>query len=210
MKLQSRISDKLASISETEPIWTGFAVFVMYLIMNGLTLFLTYRSVAGQLPDHLAEAFTQIFSIVYIGMILGVTLGEIVIFVLGWLFVMIAVVLLNGKRRHRALFGWLGVAYTPVTVYSIMVVVMFVLTDQMVYAGMSTLSTIDQLPGEIAKMQDSGLFKWIRYGRMFALTLVVAFAIEAVHRVCSLSRLRTVGVILVYVALNGLIQVIMA
>lgn len=210
MKNPGRISDRLASIAETEPLRTGIGMFVMYLIMNGLILFLTFRPVAGQLPDHLAEAYAQVFSVMYIGMILGVTLGEIVIFVLGWLFVMIAVALLNGKRRHRALFGWLGVAYTPVTVYSIMAVAfMLVFSDQMVYAGLSTLATIDQLPGEIMKMQDTGLFKWIRFGRACALTLVVALAIEAVHRVCSLSRFKAAGVILAYVALNGLVQAIM-
>ena len=211
MKTPSRISDRLASISETKPLWTGIAMFAMYLILNGLILFLTFRSVAGQLPDHLTEAYAQIFLVVYMGMILGVTLGEIVIFVLGWLFVMIAVALLNGKRRHRALFGWLGVAYTPVTAYSVMaVVIILVFSDQMAYAGLSTLTTLDQLPGEIMKMQDSGLFKWIRYGRILALTFVVALAIETAHRICSLSRFKAVVVILSYVALNGLIHIIMA
>ena len=209
MKTPSSTSDRVASFSKTEPVWTGIGMFVMYLIMNGLVLFLTFRPVAEQLPDQFAEAYAQVLSVMYISMILGVTLGEIMIFVLGWLFVMIAVAILNGKRRHRALFGWLGVAYTPVTVYSIMVVVlMLVLSDQMVYAGLSTLSTIDQLPGEIAKIQDNGLFKWIRYGRMFALTAVVALAIEVAHRVCSLSRFKAVGVILAYVALNGMVHAI--
>ena len=165
MKNPGRTSERLASIAEAEPLRTGIGMFVTYLIMNGLVLFLTFKSVAGQLPDHLAEAYAQVFSVVYIGMILGVTLGEIVIFVLGWLYVMIAVALLNGKRRHRALFGWLGVAYTPVTVYSIMAVAfMLVFSDQMVYAGLSTLATLDQLPAEIMKMQDTGLFEWIRFG----------------------------------------------
>lgn len=209
MKNPGRTSERLASIAEAEPLRTGIGMFVTYLIMNGLVLFLTFKSVAGQLPDHLAEAYAQVFSVVYIGMILGVTLGEIVIFVLGWLYVMIAVALLNGKRRHRALFGWLGVAYTPVTVYSIMAVAfMLVFSDQMVYAGLSTLATLDQLPAEIMKMQDTGLFEWIRYGRTLALTLVVALAIEAAHRVCSLSRFKAIGVILSYVALNGLVQAI--
>ena len=211
MKTPGRTSDRLSSIYVTEPLWTGIGMFVIYLIMNGIVLFLTFRSVAGQIPDHLAEAYAQVFTVMYIGMILGVTLGEIVIFVFGWLFVMIAIALLNSERRHRALFGWLGAAYTPVTVYSIMtVVLMLAFSDQMVYAGLSTLSSIDQLPGEIAKIQDTGLFKWIRYGRYFALTLVVAFAIEAVHRVCSMSRFKAVGVILAYVALNGLVQAIMS
>lgn len=210
MKIPSRTSDRLASISESEPLWAGIGMFITYLFLNGLVLYLTFRSVADQIPDHLAEAYAQVFSVMYIGMILGVTLGEVVIFVLGWLFVMIAVALLKSRRRHRALFAWLGIAYTPVTVYSMMtVVLLLVFSDQLVYAGLSTLSTINQLPGEITKIQDIGLFKWIRYGRGFALTLVVAFAIEAAHRVCSLSRFKAVGVILTYVALNGLLKVTM-
>ena len=211
MKTPGRTSGRLASIRETEPLWTGMSVFVVYLILNGLVLFLTFRSVAGQIPDHLTEAYAQVFSVLYISMIVGVTLGEIVIFVLGWLFVMIAVALLNCRRRHRALFGWLGVAYTPVTVYSIMAVaLMLAFSDQMVFAGLSNMATIDQLPGEIAKLQDVGLLKWIRYGRYIALTLVVAFAIEAVHRVCAMSRFKAVSVILAYVALNVLAQAIIS
>ncbi len=211
MEIPRRTSDRLASISVTEPLWTGIGMFVMYLIMNGIVLYLTFRSVAGQIPDHLTETYAQIFTIMFIGMILGITLGEIVIFVVGWLSVMIVVALLNSRRRHRALFGWLGVAYTPVTVYLIMAVVLILaFSDQMVYAGLTNLATIDQLPGEIAKMQDIGLLKWIRYGRYIALTLVVAFAIEAVHRVCLMPRFKAVGAILAYVALNGLVQAVMS
>lgn len=211
MKTPDRTSIRLTSISESEPLWTGIGMFVVYLIMNGLVLFMTFRSVAWQLPDHLAESYAQVFLALFIGMVLSVTLGEIVIFVLGWVFIMIAVALLNSRRRHRALFGWLGVAYIPVTTYSIMaVVLMLVFSDQMVYAGLSTLSTLDQLPGEIMKMQDSGFYRWVRYGRIFALILVVAFAIEVAHKVCSLSRFKAAGVILTYVALNGLLQVIMS
>lgn len=211
MKNPGRTFYRLDSISETEPLWSGISMFVTYLIMNGLVLFLTFRSVAGQIPDHLAESYAQIFLALFIGMVLGVTLGEIVIFVLGWVVLMIAVALSNSRRRHRALFGWLGVAYIPITAYSIMaVILMLVFSDQMVYAGLSTMSTLEQLPGEIAKMQDSGFYKWIRSGRIFALTLVVALAIEAAHRVCSLSRFTAAGVILTYVALNGLLQFIMS
>lgn len=201
----------MVSISETEPLWTGIGTFTTYLIMNGLILFLTFRSVAGQLPEHLTESYAQVFLVLFIGMVLSVTLGEIVIFVLGWVVLMIAVALSNSRRRHRALFGWLGVVYIPITAYSTMaVVLMLVFSDQMVYAGLSTMSTLEQLPGEIAKMQDTGFYKWIRYGRMFALTLVVALAIEAAHRVCSLPRFTAASVILTYVALNGLLQFIIS
>ncbi|MXY97799.1 MAG: hypothetical protein F4Z29_08635 [Gemmatimonadetes bacterium] len=179
--------------------------------MNGLILFLTFRSVAGQLPEHLTESYAQVFLALFIGMVLSVTLGEIVVFVFGWVVLMIAVALSNSRRRHRALFGWLGVAHIPITAYSTMaVVLMLVISDQMVYSGLSTLSTLEQLPGEIAKMQDTGFYKWIRYGRMFALTLVVAFAIEVAHRICSLSRFKAAGVVLTYVGLNGLLQFIMS
>ncbi len=211
MKTPGRTLNGLASISETEPLWTGIGTFTTYLIMNGLILFLTFRSVAGQLPEHLTESYAQVFLALFIGMVLSVTLGEIVVFVFGWVVLMIAVALSNSRRRHRALFGWLGVAYIPITAYSTMaVVLMLVISDQMVYPSLSTLSTLEQLPGEIAKMQDAGFYKWIRYGRMCALTLVVAFAIEVAHRICSLSRFKAAGVVLTYVGLNGLLQFIMS
>ncbi len=189
----------------------GISVFAAYLVSNGLVLFLVFSVINEHLPDHLSGFFTQVFPVLYISMAMGTTLGEIVTFVLGWLFIMIAVALLNGKRQHRALFGWLGIGYLPVALYSALAFVFILFySDQMVPAGVSNMSTIEQLPVEITKMQNTGWFQWIRYGRYIALVLVVIFAIEAVHRVCVLCRYKAIGVLLVYVVLNVFIHVIIA
>lgn len=211
MKRHMRIFERFSSISTAESIWMGIGVFATYLVSNGLVLFLVFSVINEHLPDHLSGLFTQVFPVLYISMAMGATLGEIVTFVLGWLFTIIAVALLNGKRQHRALFGWLGIGYLPVALYSVLAFVFILLySDQMVPAGVSNMSTIEQLPVEITKMQNTGWFQWIRYGRYIALVLVVIFAIEVVHRVCVLCRYKAIGVLLVYVVLNVFIHVIIA
>ena len=71
MEIPRRTSDRLSSISVAEPLWTGIGMFVMYLIMNGIVLFLTFRTVAGQIPDHLTETYAQIFSVMFINHDIG-------------------------------------------------------------------------------------------------------------------------------------------
>lgn len=211
MKKPSWIFDRFSSMSVSQSIWMGIGVFAVYLIMNGLVLFLTFSTIKEHIPDHLSGLFTQVFPVLYISMAVGATLGEIATFVLGWLFIMIAVALLNGRRQHRALFGWFGIGYIPVALYSASALIFILLyADQMVPAGVSAMSTIEQLPVEIMKMQNSGWFQLIRYGRYVALVLVVIFAIEVVHRICVLSRYKATGALLAYVVINGFIHVIIA
>ncbi len=197
-----------ASISVTGSIWLGIGVFATHLVLNGMVLYQLFRSVEAYIPDHLSILFSQVFPVLFISMTMGATIGELSTFAFGWLFIMIAVALLKGRRQHRALFGWLGIVHLPVVLYSILVLSVFLLIpEQMVHAGLTSLASIEQLPAEIMKMQESGWFKWIRYGRYVALLLVVLCATEVVHRICFLSRSKAIGILLVYVMINGLVQV---
>ena len=195
--------DRISSIGMKGSIWIGLSVFVTYLITNVLTVHMMFRSIIEQLPDQLASAYDQVLTIMSISMSVGVVFGDIVTFILGWAFIAIAVMLLNGRRNHRALFGWLSIGYLPLALYSACAVMFLVLfSDMMVHKGLTSITTIEELPVEIGRMQDSGWFGWVRLGRYLAYGLTLAVACEVVHRLSALSRLKCTGILSAYAGLH--------
>ena len=202
--------DRISSIGITESIWIGISVFVTYLITNVLTVYMMFRTVIEQIPDQLASAYDQVLTIMSISTSVGVVFGDIATFVLGWAFIVIAVMLLNGRRNHRALFGWLSIGYLPLALYSACVVMFLVLfSDAMAHKGLTSITTIEELPAEIGRMQDSGWFGWVRLGRNLANGLTLAVACEVVHRLSALSRLKCAGILSAYAGLHMFITMIL-
>ncbi len=190
---------RISSIGSARSVWIGIGVFVTYLIANVLTVVLMFRTTIDQIPEHLASAYAQVLTIMQISTSAGVLFGDIITLVLGWVFIVIAVTLMSGRRSYRALFGWLCIGHLPLVVYSTCFAVLLGLfSDVLAYKGLASIATIDQLPIELAKMQDTGWFAWIRYGRYLAYAFTLAFACEAVHRVNALPRLRSIGILSAY------------
>ena len=199
--------DRISSIGMTASIWIGLSVFVTYLITNVLTVYMMFRSIIEQLPDQLASAYDQVLTIMSISTSVGVLFGDIATFVLGWVFIIIAVMLLNGRRNYRALFGWLSIGYLPLALYSACAVMFLVFfSDAMAHKGLSSITTIEELPVEIGRMQDSGWFGWVRLGRYLAYGLTLAVACEVVHRLSALSRLKCAGILSAYAGLHVFIN----
>ena len=197
------IVDRISSIGMTESILIGLSVFVTYLITNVLTVYMMFRTIIEQIPEQLASAYDQVLTIMSISTSAGVVFGDIATLVLGWAFIVIAVMLLNGRRNHRALFGWLSIGYLPLALYSACAVISLVLfSDAMAHKGLTSITTIEELPVEIGKMQDTGWFGWIRLGRSLAYVLTLAVACEVVHRLSALSRLKCIGILTVYAGLH--------
>ena len=203
------IVDRILSIGMRESIWIGISVFTTYLITNVLTVYMMFRTVIEQIPEQLASAYDQVLTIMSISTSVGVVFGDIATFVLGWVFIVIAVMLLNGRRNHRALFGWLSIGYLPLALYSACAVMFLVLfSDAMAHKGLTSITTIEELPVEIGRMQDSGWFGWVRLGRYLAYGLTLAGACEAVHRLSALSRLKCAGILSAYAGLHVFITTI--
>ena len=203
------IVERISSIGITESILIGISVFVTYLITNVLTVYMMFRAIIEQIPEQLASAYDQVLTIMSISTSVGVVFGDIVTLVLGWVFIVIAVVLLNGRRNHRAMFGWLSIGYLPLALYSACAVMFLVLfSDAMTHEGLASIPTIEQLPVEIGKMQDSGWSGWIRLGRYLAYGLTLAVACEVVHRLSALSRLKCTGILSAYAGLHVFITMI--
>ena len=197
------IVDRISSIGMTESILIGLSVFVTYLITNVLTVYMMFRTIIEQIPEQLASAYDQVLTIMSISTSAGVVFGDIATLVLGWAFIVIAVMLLNGRRNHRALFGWLSIGYLPLALYSACAVISLVLfSDAMAHKGLTSITTIEELPVEIGKMQDTGWFGWIRLGRSLGYVLTLAVACEVVHRLSALSRLKCIGILTVYAGLH--------
>lgn len=210
MRNPSWIVDRISLIGMTESIWIGISVFVTYLITNVLTVYMMFRTVIEQIPDQLASAYGQVLTIMSISTSVGVVFGDIATFVLGWAFIVIAVMLLNGRQNHRALFGWLSIGYLPLALYSACAVMFLVLfSDAMAHKGLTSITTIEELPAEIGRMQDSGWFGWVRLGRYLAYGLTLAVACEVVHRLSALSRLKCAGILSAYAGLHVFITMIL-
>lgn len=203
------IVDRISSIGMRESIWIGISVFVTYLITNVLTVYMMFRTVMEQIPEQLASAYDQVLTVMSISTSVGVVFGDIATFVLGWAFIVIAVMLLNGRRNHRALFGWLSIGYLPLALYSACAVMFLVLfPDAMAHKGLTSIATIEELPVEIGRMQDSGWFGWVRIGRYLAYGLTLAVACEVVHRSSALSRLKCSGILSAYTGLHVFITMV--
>ena len=209
MRNPSWIVDRISSIGIRESIWIGISVFVTYLITNVLTVYMMFRTVMEQIPEQLASAYDQVLTVMSISTSVGVVFGDIATFVLGWAFIVIAVMLLNGRRNHRALFGWLSIGYLPLALYSACAVMFLVLfSDAMAHKGLTSITTIEELPVEIGRMQDSGWFGWVRLGRYLAYFLTLAVACEVVHRLSALSRLKCAGIVSSYAGLHVFITMV--
>ena len=202
--------DRISSIGVTESIWIGLSVFITYLITNVLTVYMMFRSIIEQIPEQLASAYDQVLTIMSISTSVGVVFGDIVTFVLGWAFIVIAVMLMNGRRNHRALFGWLSIGYLPLALYSACAdyASWCYSPTPLTHEGLASIPTIEQLPVEIGKMQDSGWFSWLRLGRNLAYGLTLAVACEVVHRLSALSRLKCAGILSAYAGLHVFITMI--
>ena len=93
MRNPSWMVDRISSIGMTESILIGTSVFVTYLITNALTVYIMFRTITEQIPEQLASAYDQMLMIMSISTSVGVVFGDIVTFVLGWAFIVIAVML---------------------------------------------------------------------------------------------------------------------
>ncbi len=202
----SWIVARFSSIGRAESVWIGIGVFVTCLIANVLTVYMMFRTITEQIPEQLASAYAQVLTIMHISMSAGVVFGDVITLVLGWVFIVIAVTLMNGRRNHRALFGWLCIGHLPLVLYSACSAVLLGLfSDAMAHEGLASISTIEQLPVELGKMRNSGWFGWMRFGRYLAYAFTLAIACEAVYRLNALSRLRSIGVLSAYAGIHVLI-----
>lgn len=202
---------RISSIGIAESVWLGIGVFATYLITNVLTVHMMFRTTIGQIPEQLASAYAQVLTIMQISTSVGLVFGDVITLVLGWVFIVIAVALMNGRRNHRALFGWLCIGHLPLVLYTACSVALLGLfSDAMAHEGLASISTIEQLPIELVKMQDSGWFGWMRFGRHLAYAFTLAIACEVVHRLNALSRLRSIGILSAYAGLHVFITMLVS
>ena len=206
MRNPSWIVARFSSIGIAESVWVGIAVFVTYLITNVFTVYMMLRTTIEQIPEQLASEYAQVLTIMQISTSVGLVVGEVMTLVLGWVFIVIAVSVMNGRKNHRALFGWLCIGYLPLVLSSACAAVLLGLfSDAMAHKGLASISTIEQLPTELGRMRDSGWFRWMRFGRYLAYAFTLAIACEVVHRLNELPRLWSVGILSAYAGIHVLI-----
>ena len=84
-------------------IWVSIGIFLTYLSMHSLILLFIYRQIIKSLPSDFPDQYIPFFSLSYISAMTGLVFSEILVFLFGWLFISVAVVLLDGKQNTRLL-----------------------------------------------------------------------------------------------------------
>jgi len=197
---------KFAGRKTSDVIWVSIGIFLTYLFMHSLLLLFIYRQIIKSLPSDFADQYIPFFSLSYISAMTGLVFSEILVFLFGWLFISVAVVLLDGKQNTRLLFGWLGICYSPLLCYSFMIFGLILFNpDFMDFTPLASISTIEQVSEKIIDLSASapeGL-KWLPLGRVLGIMLTLILAFEVVHRICMVPRSKAIGIILTYATLQG-------
>jgi hypothetical protein len=157
---------------------------------------LIYRGISARIPDGLGAGM----SVGFYGTAVVNVLMEAVVFLAGWLAVSAMVMLMDGREDPRALFGWFGVAYVPLLVYSSVSYAVLLMHGGASFAGVADARSSEQLLALVQGGLRSELFTTLGWMRMAAYGVTLLLAAEATHRVSALSRLRCYPMLMAYAA----------
>lgn len=172
---------------------TGHLVFYgLLMLLAHLTLLLVNRFVTFSLiRPHVPAAFGSGYALSFYTGAVTTIFFELMIFVLGWLFISGMADLLNGQSNSRALFGALALCYLPVLLYSMLTLIAFLThRGDINSAAIAQAAQPEQLAAAINASFSGAIFHALKRGEPAAYVLSGLLMMEAVSRVCQLSRLR--------------------
>ncbi|HEX7049371.1 MAG TPA: hypothetical protein VF188_04080 [Longimicrobiales bacterium] len=179
------------------------------LVFCGLLMFGTH--LALMLINQVA-LFRQLYPSVPVALRPGVSWGmygaavvnvlmEVLVFLAGWVWLAGSSVLLAGRDVARPLFGWLGLAYAPVIVYSLVMSVVLLMSDGSAFAGLAAASTPRELVDATRVAMARGPVSIMGDVRWAAYAVTASLAVEAMHRVSAVPRIRAVGAVGTFILL---------
>lgn len=196
--LEQRLVLNGRTFTPSDLIFFGSLVLLIHLVLLLATQWLSDQTIGAYIPKHLNPNSGFQFAL---SAIVGLFL-EIVLFFIGWLWIAGMVVLLNGRESVRALFGALGLCYLPAVLISTVVYIrLLVGVNDASFDAIAHASTAEQLAAAFQQCQASGFFRLMSLGGNLGYLLLLVCAFEAVHRVCSVSRLKAALTLSSYVGL---------
>lgn len=196
--LEQRLILNGRDVAFSDLIFFGSLVLFVHLVLLLATQWLSNQTISAYIPTDLNPNSGFQFAL---GAIVGLLL-EIVLFFIGWLWVAGIAILLNGRESVRALFGALGLCYLPAVLISAAVYIrLLVGVKEASFDAISKASNAEQLAAAFQQCQSSGFFRLMSMGSNLGYLLLLVCALEAVHRVCSISRLKAALTLGSYVGL---------
>lgn len=184
------------TMTPSDLVFFGSLVFVLHLALLLATRWVSDQTIGAYVPKefnpHPGVQFALNSTVAL--------LFEIALFFIGWLWISGMVVLLNGRENIRALFGALGLCYLPAMLISTFAYIRLLIgVEDFNSEAISHSSTAEQLATAFQQCEASGFFHLMKLGANLGYGLLVVLALEAVHRLCGISRLKSALVLGSYV-----------
>lgn len=196
--IEQSFSAKLRDMQASDAVFYGLLVFIAHLSLTFANRYLTHQSIAARIPSDLSEGLTVEFALtVTVGLLI-----EVMIFLIGWLFIAAMAVLLDGESNARTLFGWLGLCFLPAAAVSLFGVIrLWIGVENADYAAISDARTMEDLSVAIRNCLSSGGYRTLQIAADAAYLFLSASAIEITHRVCGLIRWKALLIVGSYAGL---------
>jgi hypothetical protein len=203
MSVEPGIGAGLKKIETGKLVLYGLLVMLAHLTMLLVNRFVTFSLIKSHIPAAFSSGYTLSF---YTGAV-GTVFLELMIFVLGWMFISGMANLLDGQSNARPLFGALALCYLPVLFYSLLTFIAFLThRGDINTAAIAQATQPEQLAAAISTSFSGAIFQALKRGEPFVYGLSVLMMIEAVRRVCQLSRFKAVLAVGAFIGLLFLVN----
>jgi hypothetical protein len=197
-RAEQSLSVKMREMSVSDVAFYSILVMLTHLTLLFSNMVQMHRAITDHIPAHL-NTYTS-FDL-YLNAASSLV-AEVLMFLLGWLFITGAIMLLNGQENARALFWWLGLCFLPVALLSLAscVILLFNLGAPQ-FTPIAQAQTEAELAAAIGESVSRGTYWWLLAAGKAAYGVTAVMIIEAIHRVCRVTRLKAVLVLASYGAL---------
>lgn len=196
-------SARFKKIEAGDLVFYGLLVMLAHLTLLLVNRFVIFSLVKAHIPAAFGSGYSLSF---YVGAVTTIFF-ELMIFVLGWLFITGMANLLDGQSNARALFGALALCYLPVVLHSLITFVAFLThAGDINTVAIAQAEQPEQLSEAINASFSGALFQALKRGEQIAYALSGLLVVEAVSRVCQLSRLKAALAVGLFVGLLFLVN----
>lgn len=189
---------RFKKLGTSDLVFYGVLMILAHLLLLLSNRFIVFMSVRPHVP----AAFSSDYSLGFYTSAVSGLLFELMLFVLGWLFISGMANLLDGQSNARALFGALALCYAPVVLSSLATSLTYLThTGSINTLAITQAERPEQLAEAINSSFSGAIFQALNKGEKLAYGLSVLLVVEAVSRICQLTRLKAALAVGLFVSL---------
>lgn len=198
MPFEPALGTRLKKIEAGDLVFYGLLMLLAHLTLLLVNRFFVFNLVKSHVPASFAASYSLSF---YAGAVSAI-LFELMLFILGWLFISGMANLLDGQSNARSLFGALALCFTPIVLSSLITFIVFLThTSDLSTVAIAQAESPEQLMEAINASFSGAIFQIINRGEKIAYALSVLLVVATVSRVCQLSRLKAALAVGLFVSL---------